>query len=56
MCGGICGPVGNSDYRGPDIHCNICGKILRMCSCLSKSKKSIKKKKKISVVEFLPEG
>jgi len=59
MCGGICGPYGENDEGyGFDKICNICGKTLRMCSCLSTSKKvaNKKKKKKRSIIEELAEG
>jgi len=56
MCGGICGPCGEDNESGWNYRCNICGKTLRMCSCLSTSKKSTKKKKKRSIIEELAEG
>ena len=57
MCGGICGPCGDSDEgHFWTKSCNVCGKTLRMCSCMDLRKISTKKKKKCSVIEELAEG
>ena len=57
MCGGICGPAGDSDEgHFWTKSCNVCGKTLRMCSCMDLRKISTKKKKKRSVIEELAEG
>ena len=51
MCGGICGPAGESPYENNIRVCAICHRSLSNCSCLSKPKKTkargqLKKKSK----------